>query len=72
MSMSAAIFSAATTAASSLASGTLNEYALPFDASWTPDLWGRVRKTVLVNVFGAQATAADLATSCGLRSLTWE
>jgi NodT family efflux transporter outer membrane factor (OMF) lipoprotein len=52
--------SAATTATSSLASGTLTEYALPFDASWTPDLWGRVRKTVLVNVFGAQAAAADL------------
>ena len=43
-----------------VASGTLAEFALPFDASWTPDLWGRVRNTVLVNVSGAQATAADL------------
>jgi NodT family efflux transporter outer membrane factor (OMF) lipoprotein len=51
---------AATPAVPSVASGTVTEYALPFDASWTPDLWGRVRNTVLVNVFGAQATAADL------------
>ena len=27
-----------------------NEYSLPFDASWEPDLWGRVRNTVRANV----------------------
>ncbi|MHB8412578.1 MAG: efflux transporter outer membrane subunit [Candidatus Acidiferrales bacterium] len=35
-------------------------YSLPFDASWEPDLWGRVRNTVRSNVFAAQASAADL------------
>jgi NodT family efflux transporter outer membrane factor (OMF) lipoprotein len=35
-------------------------YSLPFDASWEPDLWGRVRNSVKSNVFAAQASAADL------------
>lgn len=41
-------------------SGTYGEFALPFDASWQPDLWGRVRNTVRASAFGAQASAADL------------
>jgi NodT family efflux transporter outer membrane factor (OMF) lipoprotein len=36
------------------------EYSLPFDASWTPDLFGRIRNTVRSNVASAQASAADL------------
>jgi NodT family efflux transporter outer membrane factor (OMF) lipoprotein len=36
------------------------EYSLPFEASWTPDLFGRVRNTVRSNVASAQASAADL------------
>ena len=36
-------------------------YSLPFDASYVPDLWGRVRNTVRSQVAAAQVSAADLA-----------
>jgi NodT family efflux transporter outer membrane factor (OMF) lipoprotein len=42
------------------ANGLYTDYSLPFDASWTPDLWGRVRNTVKGNVAAAQSSAADL------------
>jgi NodT family efflux transporter outer membrane factor (OMF) lipoprotein len=38
-----------------------SDYTIPFDASWEPDLWGRVRRTVEANRSEAQATAADVA-----------
>jgi NodT family efflux transporter outer membrane factor (OMF) lipoprotein len=38
----------------------ITDYTLPFDASWTPDLFGRVRNNVRANANAAQASAADL------------
>jgi len=39
---------------------TTTELALPFDVSWEPDLWGRVRNTVREYQYAAQVSAADL------------
>jgi NodT family efflux transporter outer membrane factor (OMF) lipoprotein len=39
---------------------TYTGYSLPFEASWEPDLFGRVRNTVKSNTAAAQASAADL------------
>jgi NodT family efflux transporter outer membrane factor (OMF) lipoprotein len=35
-------------------------FSLPFEASWAPDLWGRIRNTVRENQYAAQVSAADL------------
>ncbi len=40
--------------------GSLANFSLPGDASWVPDLWGRVRNTVASNAAAAQISAADL------------
>jgi NodT family efflux transporter outer membrane factor (OMF) lipoprotein len=40
---------------------TYQDYVLPVDVSYEPDLWGRVRRLVEANRSEAEATAADLA-----------
>jgi len=45
---------------SGIAVKSYTDYSLPFDASWEPDLWGRVRNTVRANLYAAQVSAADL------------
>ena len=44
----------------STANPNSNVFNLPFDVSWEPDLWGRVRSTVHQFSFAAQVSAADL------------
>jgi NodT family efflux transporter outer membrane factor (OMF) lipoprotein len=39
---------------------TTTEISLPFDVSWEPDLWGRIRNTVREYQYAAQVSAADL------------
>lgn len=39
---------------------TYSQFSLPVQASWEPDLWGRVRNTISANTFAAQAASADL------------
>ena len=47
-------------AASGAAGVTSSELALPFDVSWEPDLWGKIRNTVREFQYAAQVSAADL------------
>ncbi|MBV9084060.1 MAG: efflux transporter outer membrane subunit, partial [Acidobacteriaceae bacterium] len=43
--------------------GTFNTYSFPVDASYTIDLWHRIRNTLAVNTYEAQANAADVGTA---------
>jgi NodT family efflux transporter outer membrane factor (OMF) lipoprotein len=52
--------STSVTSTASSSGHTFAAFDLPFDATWTPDLWGRVRNTVRANVANAQVSAADL------------
>jgi NodT family efflux transporter outer membrane factor (OMF) lipoprotein len=37
-----------------------NLFSIPFEASWAPDLWGKVRNTIRAEQYNAQLSAADL------------
>jgi NodT family efflux transporter outer membrane factor (OMF) lipoprotein len=50
--------SASTSTAAPQLQSTL--YTLPLEASWEPDLWGKVRNTVRQAQYAAQVSAADL------------
>jgi NodT family efflux transporter outer membrane factor (OMF) lipoprotein len=43
--------------------GAHDLWSLEGSASWDPDVWGRIRRTVESDVAGAQASAADLASA---------
>lgn len=45
---------------SSAGATTSNDFTLPVDAAWEPDLWGRVRRSVEASQANAQASAADV------------
>jgi NodT family efflux transporter outer membrane factor (OMF) lipoprotein len=47
-------------ARSSMMTGGVNDFSLPTDVSWEPDLWGRIRNTVNQYRSAAQVSAADL------------
>jgi NodT family efflux transporter outer membrane factor (OMF) lipoprotein len=47
----------------STSSPTFTDYLLPFDLTWQPDFFGRIRDTVRSAAYGAQASAADLEVS---------
>lgn len=45
----------------SSSAGAVNNFLVSGNASWEPDIWGKVRRTVEANEASAQASAADLA-----------
>ncbi len=42
-------------------STTLDTFSAAANAAWTPDIWGKVRRSIESNIAGAQLSAADLA-----------
>ena len=58
-------FSSSSTSGTSSASvaefRALDTFSAAANAAWTPDIWGKVRRSIESNVAGAQLSAADLA-----------
>ena len=48
------------TAVATTGGTTSTNMTLPFDVSWEPDLWGKIRNTVREYQYAAQVSAADL------------
>jgi NodT family efflux transporter outer membrane factor (OMF) lipoprotein len=59
--ISATHYSGASNAPLAAAKNTYQNYVIPVDVSYEPDVWGRVRRTVEASRSEAQASAADLA-----------
>jgi NodT family efflux transporter outer membrane factor (OMF) lipoprotein len=65
----ATLFPTVTLNASGIRSGTIghqgpvNTYKVSTDASWAPDVWGRIRRGIETDVARAQASAADVASA---------
>jgi NodT family efflux transporter outer membrane factor (OMF) lipoprotein len=57
---SATLSSGKAEGSTSSSTSTFADYTLPFDATWEPDLFGRIRNTIKSAAYGAQASAADL------------
>jgi NodT family efflux transporter outer membrane factor (OMF) lipoprotein len=51
---------AGTTGIASTSGTTTSDISLPFDVSWEPDLWGKIRNTVREYQYASQVSAADL------------
>lgn len=51
------------TAGAGSSKASINEYVLPFEASYTVDFWHRIRNQIASNAYTAQANAADIATA---------
>jgi NodT family efflux transporter outer membrane factor (OMF) lipoprotein len=49
-----------TTTATTVSGTTSTDLSLPFDVSWEPDLWGKIRNTVREYQYATQVSAADL------------
>ncbi len=49
-----------TTSASTQSGNTFTDIGLPFDVSWAPDLWGRIRNEIREYRYASQVSAADL------------
>ncbi len=52
--------SARTGTSATASRGILNTHSTSIDATWEPDIWGRVRRLVEADVASAQASAADV------------